>query len=95
MKSNDDTDHVDAKGPKALEPSPLLSGARIFAERGVYSLVWIDEDLFVTARYGRLATFIDVGDALLDVCLPLIGLDEEIRALKASPGRVIELPAVL
>jgi len=95
LTSNDDNDSVDAKGAKALEPSPLLAGARIFAERGVYSLVWIDDDLFVTARYGRLAIFIDVGDALLDVCLPLIGLDHEIRALKENPGRVIDLPSVL
>lgn len=78
-----------------LEPSPLLAAGRLLAERGVYSLVWFDEEFYVTARYGQLAAFIDTGEPLLDSCLPLIGLDGEIRALKSNPGKVIDLPAVL
>lgn len=79
----------------ALEPSPLLVAGRLLAERGVYGLVWFDEELFVTARYGRLADFIEVGEPLLEVCLPLIGLESGIRELKGRPGKVIDLPAVL
>lgn len=76
-------------------PSPLVAAARLLAERGVYGLVWFDDNLCVTARFGRLAEFIEVDDALLDVCLPLFGLDEDIRALKHAPGRVLDLPAVM
>lgn len=76
-------------------PSPLLAAGRLLAERGVYGLVWFDDALFVTARYGRLADFIEVGEQLLDACLPLIGLEADIHALKQRPGSVIDLPAVL
>lgn len=76
-------------------PSPLLAAGRMMAERGVYGLVWFDDDLIITARYGRLAEFMEVGEPLMEVCLPLIGLDDDIRALKTEPGKVIDLPAVL
>lgn len=91
----DPVDTTDSDQNAALEPSPLLVAGRLLAERGVYGLVWFDEDLFVTARYGRLADFIEVGEPLLEACLPLIGLESGIRELKGRPGKVIDLPAVL
>ncbi len=79
----------------ASSPSPLLTAGQLLAERGVYGLVWFGDDFVVEARYGRMASFIEVGEPLLEQCLPLIGLDDEIRALKQVPGAVIDLPAVL
>lgn len=92
MNHSDDTRGEQEVAPA---PSPLLAAGRLLAERGVYGLVWFDERLLVTARYGRLADFIEVDEPLLDTCLPLIGLEEDIRALKGRPGKVIDLPAVL
>ena len=83
------------RGQPGPEPSPLLAAGSVLAERGAYGLVWFDEDLIVTARYGRLADFIEVGEPLLDACLPLIGLDDDIRALRNNPGHVVDLPAVM
>lgn len=76
-------------------PSPLVAAGRLLAERGVYGLVWCDEDLRVTARYGRLAEFVEVDEPLVDTCLPLFGFEDEIRALRDAPGRVLDLPAVM
>lgn len=76
-------------------PSPLVAAGRLLAERGVYGLVWFDENLRVSARYGRLAEFVEVDEPLLDACLPLFGFDEEIRALRQAPGRVLDLPAIM
>lgn len=86
------TDQNDAPEPAT---SPLLAAGRLLAERGVYGLIWFGEDLYVTARYGRLADFIEVGDPLLHACLPLIGLESHIHGLKGQPGKVIDLPSVL
>lgn len=76
-------------------PSPLLEAGRVLAERGVYGLVWVSADLFVNARFGRLVDFIEIGEPLIDACLPLIGLEGEIGQLRTSPGRVLDLPAVM
>lgn len=76
-------------------PSPLLAAGRVLAERGVYGLVWFGDEMVVSARYGRLSDFMDVGEPLSQACLPLIGLEEEIRTLKSEPGKVIDLPSVL
>lgn len=76
-------------------PSPLLAAGRVLAERGVYALIWFDDSLIVDARYGRLAEFVEVGEPLVEQCLPLFGLEGDIRALKDVPGRVLDLPAVL
>lgn len=76
-------------------PSPLVAAGRLLAERGVYGLVWFDENLRITARYGRLAEFAEVDELLVDACLPLYGFEDEIRALRNAPGRVLDLPAVM
>lgn len=77
-----------------LSPSPLLAAGRLLAERGIYGLVWFGADLVVTARYGRLSEFLEVGDALTDHCIALVGLEGEILALAERAGSVIDLPAV-
>ena len=50
----------------APQPSPLLTAGRLLAERGIYGLVWFGRDLVVSARYGRLTDFCEVGDPLTD-----------------------------
>lgn len=87
--------HEPPKADQEPEPSPLVAAGRLLAERGVYGLVWFDEELYVTARYGRLADFIEVGEPLLNACLPLIGLEQDILALKGLRGKVLDLPSVL
>lgn len=77
-----------------LQPSPLLAAGTLLADRGVYGLIWFGDDFIVTARYGRLAGFVEVGEPLREACLPLIGLEESIHALKDTTGEVLELPAV-
>lgn len=80
---------------ESIHPSPLTTAGRLLAERGLYTLVWFGEDLVVTARYGRLACDTEVDDPICVACLPLIGLEDEILALRTAPaGSVLELPAV-
>lgn len=76
------------------QPAPLLAAGRLLAERGVYSLVWFNADLVVTARYGRLTEFVEAGDRLAERCIALIGLEQTILALADAPGSVLELPGV-
>lgn len=78
-----------------LPPSPLVEAARVLAQRGVYSLVWFDEALVVTARFGRLADSVGVADKVCDACLPLTGLESDILGLRdAPPGTVLDLPSI-
>lgn len=86
MAANDET--------SSSEAAPLLAAGRLLAERGGYGLVWLDPDLVVTARYGRLVDFVEIGEPATDTLLPLIGLEREIRALAGNPDAVVELPAV-
>ncbi|MBL8564225.1 MAG: HAMP domain-containing histidine kinase [Hyphomicrobiaceae bacterium] len=84
----------DGADGRELPPSPLIAAGRLLAERGVYSLIWFAPDFVVTARYGRLTEFVEVGDLLPDRCFVLIGLEGEILQLMRDPTRVIDLPAV-
>ena len=77
-----------------LRTAPIVAAAKLLADRGVYGLVWFDAGLLVTARYGRLVEFVEIGDPVTDGVLPLIGLEDDIRALRRTPGSVIDLPAV-
>lgn len=81
---------------KTLEkrPAPLVAAATLLAERGVYGLIWLDAGLNVVAHYGRLVEFADIGEPITSSFLPLVGLEQEIAALKAAEGAVLELPAV-
>lgn len=75
-------------------PAPLLTAGMMLAERGIFGMVWADETLEVTARYGRLVDFVDVGDPVTAAVLPLIGLEDDIRALATQKGAIIDLPGV-
>ncbi len=90
MPSSDETNSP-RPGPR---PAPLLTAGMMLAERGIYGMIWVDETLTTVARYGRLVDFVEVGEPLTRELLPLVGLEDEIRALKDSDGRVIELPGI-
>jgi hypothetical protein len=80
--------------PGAPDGVPFAAAGRLLAERGVYGLVWIDDDLTVTARYGRLADFVEVGEPITSSVPPLIGLERDVVALRHSLGTVVDIPAV-
>jgi len=74
--------------------APLLAAAMLLAGRSVFGLVWVDDRLNVTARYGVLADFVEIGEPITDSIPPLIGIEADILELKHSGGALLELPAV-
>lgn len=78
----------------ASQGVPFAAAGRMLAERGVYGLVWIDDALMVGARYGRLADFVEVGASITSSVPPLIGLEQDILALRQSLGTIVDIPAV-
>ena len=74
--------------------APILTAGLLLADRGVFGLIWADDDLIVTARYGALAAFADVGEALTLSVPPFVGLEAEILALKNVRGALLDLPIV-
>lgn len=93
MPSADEANKSGSPLPQ-LRQAPLLAAGMMLAERGIYGMVWVDEDLYVTARYGRLVNFVDICEPLTSQLLPLIGLEDEIRALKNNKGSILELPGI-
>lgn len=79
---------------RAMPDAPLMAAARLLAERGVYGLVWIDENLFVTAHFGKVVAFAEVGERVTEAFWPLVGLESEILALRQNPGSNLNLPSV-
>lgn len=78
----------------SLPTAPLMAAAILLADRGVYGLVWIDPDLVVRARYGRLSDFVEIGVPVTDTLTPLIGLEDDMEALRADPSALVNVPAV-
>jgi signal transduction histidine kinase len=79
---------------RPLPEAPLMAAARLLADRGIYGLVWFDEALTVTARFGKLAAFAEIGIPLTETFWPLFGLEDEFQALRDTPGTVLNLPSV-
>lgn len=77
-----------------IDAASLLATGQHAANLGLYGLVWIDTDLVARSRFGPLVDFIATGHPITDSVLPLIGLEDDIEALKVTPHRVLELPAV-
>ncbi len=74
--------------------APLIVVGRVLAERGHYGFLWADEDLVVTASYGRLVGFVTIGEDITFDLPALVGVENDIRALKETPGALLEMPAV-
>lgn len=81
---------------RASEPreAPLISASRLLAERGFYGIVWADAQLEVTARYGELVEFVEIGAPLTASLLPLMGLEVDLRALRKKPKSLVDVPSV-
>lgn len=80
--------------PERLPEAPIVAAARLVADRSVYGLVWMNDDLVVAARYGRLVHFVEIGELVTAHLPAMIGLEEEISALKENPDSFLNLPAV-
>ncbi len=72
----------------------LLHAAELLAERSVYGLVWLDEELVVRRRHGSLADFVEVGAPIGQSVLPVVGLEDDIKALRGLPDRMLRVPNV-
>lgn len=68
--------------------------ARVLAERGLYGLVWLDDQLVVVARYGTLVKFVRIGAPAQDSLFVLLGFEEQLAALPANPAGSIDIPNV-
>lgn len=79
---------------RPLGSAPLLTAVRQLAERDVYGLVWIGPDLVVDSIYGRLVDFVAIGEPVTSSIYALVGMEEEIAALRGRSGDVIELPDI-
>lgn len=66
----------------------------LMAARGIYGLVWLDEELIVRARYGMIVNFMKIGAPVTESAIALLGLEDDIRALKTTPDRELRLPSV-
>lgn len=64
----------------------------LLAARGVFGLVWLDMDLDVHNCFGTLVDFIAVGEPVARSLAPVIGLEQELKALK--PGQPLRIPSV-
>jgi len=71
-----------------------LQAGGLLASRGLYGFVWLDEDLIVRQRFGNVVDFVETGVPVTQSVPPLIGLEEEIKALKGVPNNELRLPNV-
>ncbi len=83
---------ADAGSDSNQIPSLRRRAGELLAARGVFGLVWLDAHLNVHNRFGTLVDFIAVGEPLTRSLAPAIGLESEIRALKAD--QVLRVPSV-
>lgn len=76
-----------------LKDAPIVTVARALAERQLFGLVWFDRDCVITARYGQLVDFVDVGAPLTEAIPALVGLEGELAALPET-GSIFRMPAI-
>lgn len=75
-------------------PRPLAEAVDRFAAFGIYGLVWLTRDLIVENAFGALVDFVTVGQPVTESFVALHGLENDILALRETPDRVLELPAI-
>jgi signal transduction histidine kinase len=80
---------VDVDDALLAEVGHFLAGRRSFG------LVWVDEALVVCKRYGTLVDFVAVGRPLSASVSALVGLEDEINALRRSGGGPLTIPNVI
>lgn len=93
MSSHDvDTDRaVDTGVPM---PRALAEAAARLADFGIYGIVWLTHSLIVEKSYGQLVDFIEHDKPITDSVMALFGLERDILALRGTPTRMLEMPAV-
>lgn len=72
----------------------ILEAGSLLAQFESFGLIWMNDDLTVEDTFGPLVNFVAVGAPVTDSLLPLLGLEDDIRALRNDTRRVLELPAV-
>lgn len=75
-------------------PAPLVAAAMLLSKQGLFGLIWADDQLIVTARYGALADFVEIGEPVTNSVPPFVGLEPDILALKSNRGASLDLPIV-
>ncbi|MDX2158639.1 MAG: HAMP domain-containing sensor histidine kinase [Hyphomicrobiaceae bacterium] len=78
------------------EPAPdqLAAAVRFLAMRGVCSMAWLDDELRTKACFGPLATGIVPGLPIARSVVALLGLEDEIKALRNTQNGVVAVPGV-
>jgi len=72
---------------------PLIAAARALVARGAFGALWLDPDLRVTNVVGGLSGQPARGTPVADVLLALVGLEDDIAALRAKGGDdVLRIP---
>jgi signal transduction histidine kinase len=77
-----------------VDASQLMDAIRMLGARGLYGLVWIDEQLIARRRFGTMADFVPLDEVVTDSVTPLMGFDEQIQALITHPDNRLEMPNV-
>lgn len=72
----------------------LAASAELLSARGVFGCIWTDDRLIARRSYGRLADLVTIGNNVCDDILPLLGLDDQLSALRRRPDRVFQIPNV-
>ena len=73
----------------------VLEVGRFMADRGLYGLVWLDQDLVAVARFGATVDFVPLGVSVTESVLALLGFDDQIQALRRRPSSSVAIPNVL
>ncbi len=73
----------------------LAETGQFLAERRSFGLVWTDQTLIVRRRFGALVDFIAVGRPLAESVSALVGLEDEIAALRMLDGGPLTIPNVI
>lgn len=78
----------------ALSEKAINDAAHLLSVRGLFGLVWFDEDLLVTSQTGSIASFAKTGAPITEVVAALFGFEDNIRALKRASTQTIHIPNV-
>lgn len=70
-----------------------MNAGLTLAQGGVYGLVWVDEDLHTTAKFGQLVDTVEVGEPLTQSLPALFGYEKDIRALRNDTTAIFALPS--
>jgi signal transduction histidine kinase len=72
----------------------ILDLARFLSSASYFAALWLDDAMIVRRKIGRYAEFVDIGAAVSDSVLPLVGQEERIAALQLAPGTSFTIPHV-